>query len=232
MADGWLKLHRQSIESQYFSMGLKHIGMFKVLLLKANWKKGYFQGIDIEPGSFGTSISGLADLLSEDRRTVRKLLDDLESCGVITRQNVANRWTHITICNWATYQHLDDDVLPTNVPPTDQPSPDQLTIIEEGKKKRREEKNSAFNRFWKAYDYKKSKGQAEKAWNKIPQLLYGMIIDKAGQVRKSNPTKAYSQNPATWLNAKGWEDEIPTTGANGSQTTLTPAEPTEIQGYV
>ena len=134
MTESWLKLHRQSLDSQYFSMGLKHIGMFKVLLLKANWKVGYFQGVKIKPGSFGTSISGLAEMLSEDRRTVRKLLDDLEKCGVITRQNVANRWTHITICNWSTYQHRSSLEMPTDSRPNDQPSPDQVTIIEEGKK--------------------------------------------------------------------------------------------------
>jgi len=137
--NGWLKLHRQCQDSRYYSMGLKHIGMFKVLLVKANWKPGFFQGVEILPGSFGTSISGLAEDLGEDRRTIRKVLDDLELCGMITRENVANRWTHLTICNWEAYQQSDDTIPPTDDQPDDQPSPDQVTTIEEVKKLRTEE---------------------------------------------------------------------------------------------
>jgi len=140
---GWLKLHRKSAESRYYSMGLKHIGMFKVIMLKANWKIGYFQGHEIHPGSFATSISGLAESLCEDRRTVRKLLDDLEKFGMISRKSFANRWTHITICNWEVYQGSDDAVVPTDVHQSDQPvSTDMstgMTTIEEVKKERRVE---------------------------------------------------------------------------------------------
>ena len=210
MNNGWLKLHRQAKYSKYFSMGLKHIGMFKVILLKANWKNGFFQGVEIKPGSFATSISGLAEDLGEDRRTVRKILDDLESFGMIKRINSANRWTHITICNWDTYQHKDDDDLPTGDQPDDQPSPDQVTIIEELKKLRTKERSDSFEKFWEAYDYKKSKGQAEKSWRKIPYMLYGKIIEAARKARAANPNKEYMQHPSTWLNAKGWEDDIST----------------------
>ena len=77
-------------------------------------------------------------------------------------------------------------------------------------KKRREE---MFTLFWQAYPNKKSKGQAEKAWDKIKpdELLFELIMSKLQEARSSpNWTKEggkYIPYPATWLNAKGWEDE-------------------------
>src|SRR5690606_8083928 len=72
---------------------------------------------------------------------------------------------------------------------------------------------NAFARFWSAYPKKKSKGQAEKAFQKISpseQLLEVMLasIEQAktsADWRKANGQ--YIPYPATWLNAKGWEDE-------------------------
>jgi len=70
-----------------------------------------------------------------------------------------------------------------------------------------------FEKFWKAYPKKKSKGQAEKAWLRArpdEQLLATMIatIERA---KKSEEWRRemgkYIPYPATWLNAKGWEDE-------------------------
>ena len=70
-----------------------------------------------------------------------------------------------------------------------------------------------FETFWEAYPKKKSKGQAEKTFRKIKpdeQLLATMlaIIERA---KKSDDwlkeSGKYIPYPATWLNARGWEDE-------------------------
>lgn len=70
-----------------------------------------------------------------------------------------------------------------------------------------------FKIFWEFYPYKKSKGQAEKAFIKInpnEQLLETML-SKIEQAKKSkNWLKndgEFIPHPATWLNARGWEDE-------------------------
>jgi len=70
-----------------------------------------------------------------------------------------------------------------------------------------------FARFWAAYPKKRSKGQAEKAWAKLQpdeQLVETMLAaieraKKSEEWRKENGR--YIPYPATWLNAKGWEDE-------------------------
>jgi hypothetical protein len=73
-----------------------------------------------------------------------------------------------------------------------------------------------FETFWNAYPKKKSKGKAEIAFKKInpgEQLLATMIA-KIGQAMKSDDWikdgGQFIPYPATWLNAKGWEDEIKT----------------------
>jgi hypothetical protein len=72
---------------------------------------------------------------------------------------------------------------------------------------------SNFQRFWEAYPKKRSKGQAEKAFSKInpdEQLLETMIstIERATKSEDWIKEKGkFIPHPATWLNAKGWEDE-------------------------
>lgn len=69
-----------------------------------------------------------------------------------------------------------------------------------------------FAAFWLAYPKKKSKGQAEKAWNRITptEQLHNRIIDALERAKKSadwlKNNGQYIPHPATWLNAKGWED--------------------------
>ena len=79
-----------------------------------------------------------------------------------------------------------------------------------------------FEVFWKAYPKKKSKGQAEKVFAKInpdEQLLATMLatIERA---KKSEDWQKeggqYIPYPATWLSAKGWEDEIQKGGQSGT----------------
>ena len=79
-----------------------------------------------------------------------------------------------------------------------------------------------FDSFWKVYPKKKSKGQAIKAFTRInpdEQLLATMIATIERAKNSADWLKEQGQyipHPATWLNARGWEDEIPTGGNNGS----------------
>ena len=74
--------------------------------------------------------------------------------------------------------------------------------------------NGAFSDFWTAYPRKKSRGHAEKAWLKIKpdEQLSASIIAAVKRATTSADWQRdggqYIPHPATWLNAKGWEDEI------------------------
>lgn len=75
-------------------------------------------------------------------------------------------------------------------------------------------KGDDFEKFFTAYPKKRSKGQAEKAWAKLKpnEHLVGVILRAVERAKTSAEwTRAdgqYIPYPATWLNAKGWEDDI------------------------
>lgn len=76
-----------------------------------------------------------------------------------------------------------------------------------------------FERFYPAYPRKKSKGDALKAWNALkpsPQLQ-DQIITALEKARESAEWQSeggkYIPYPATWLRARGWEDEYPSSSA-------------------
>lgn len=92
-------------------------------------------------------------------------------------------------------------------------TPKEKRRKEEEKEEDKNKKKTTFDIFWKAYPKKKSKGQAEKAWEKIKpseQLLETML----STIETAKTSKEWAKDngefipyPATWLNAKGWEDE-------------------------
>lgn len=70
-----------------------------------------------------------------------------------------------------------------------------------------------FDEFWAKYPKKRSKGQAERAWVKIApdDALFAQIIEGLERAKRSRDWikegGRYIPYPATWLNAKGWEDD-------------------------
>jgi hypothetical protein len=79
------------------------------------------------------------------------------------------------------------------------------------KSKRQEQ---LFDEFWERYPKKRSKGRAERVWVKIKpdEQLFKAIHDGLERAKKSEEWRKengrYIPYPATWLNAKGWEDEF------------------------
>lgn len=71
-----------------------------------------------------------------------------------------------------------------------------------------------FARFWAAYPRKKSKGRAEKAWRKLnpSEQLTVEILQAVDRAKTSEDWRKesgkYIPYPATWLNDRGWEDEV------------------------
>lgn len=71
-----------------------------------------------------------------------------------------------------------------------------------------------FEIFWKSYPKRKNRGQAEKAWLKLKpnEQLQSQILAAIERAKTSESWAKdggrYIPYPATWLNAKGWEDEI------------------------
>lgn len=69
----------------------------------------------------------------------------------------------------------------------------------------------SWERFWRAYPRKKDKGNAERAWNKAiadgatpDEIMNGVLFYR---LDCANKEAQYIKYPATWLNARGWQDE-------------------------
>ena len=75
-----------------------------------------------------------------------------------------------------------------------------------------------FSRFWKLYPRKVGKANAEKAWSKLKvdaDLFERMASALAAWAGSPDWTKDGGQfipHPATWLNGKRWNDELPAPG--------------------
>lgn len=68
----------------------------------------------------------------------------------------------------------------------------------------------SFDEFWEDYNYKKKKDDAKKAWNKVTAKEKEQIKKTVKQFRQHKPFDTYQHPlPASYLNSKRWEDELP-----------------------
>ncbi len=79
---------------------------------------------------------------------------------------------------------------------------------------------SRFSDFWQQYPHrggaKKGKASAQKVWDRLMKVKTPQDQIIAGAMRYAGDRQVlagYAKDPATWLNARGWEDEIETSVA-------------------
>ena len=80
--------------------------LFVHCLLKANWQPTKWQGVELQPGQFITSLTKLSDETSLTIRQVRDSLNKLILTGELTIKTT-NKYRIITINNWEEYQGYD-----------------------------------------------------------------------------------------------------------------------------
>lgn len=75
-------------------------------------------------------------------------------------------------------------------------------------------KREMFDHFWSLYPKKRAKGEAEKAWKKIApsnelfETILAAIKAQTGSQEWVKDGGQFIPNPATWLRAKRWLDEL------------------------
>ena len=130
----WIKLFSKFMNWEWYrDQNTKDL--FIHCLLKANWKDGKFQGVDIPRGSFVSGRKQLSEELGISEQSIRTSLNKLKSTNEITTK-ATNKFTIITIVNYEKYQQVKEKVTNTltNNPPNEQPTTNQqLTTIEEYK---------------------------------------------------------------------------------------------------
>lgn len=171
-------------------------------------------------GRCDPSLDELVRMTGMKRNTIPPSIRDLESAGLlsVTRAHgtKSSYDLHLTSTENGTsteiststengqnqyrkgYSHLNqeepgiDSVIPPNPP--------------------RRDDGELFARFWAAYPLKRSKGTAERAFAKLKpnEPLLAEILVGLERAKTSDPRFTggeYIPHPATWLNAKGWQDE-------------------------
>ena len=101
MYRGFIKCWRCAEDSRAWSRGALHRGVMLTILLKVASKDCYYRGDELKAGQFAFSGAHLAEECQLSRTTLLSILDDLEQDGFLIRRSVGNRYTLITVTNWA-----------------------------------------------------------------------------------------------------------------------------------
>jgi hypothetical protein len=214
--------------------------LFTWMLLKANRKNGY-RGLS--RGQFFTTISDMQEAMSwyigyrKVTPSVQEIRSSYEALKVNTMINTTKttRGMLVTILNYEHYQdpknyeehreQRNDSATKPSTPTHDKQEGVRSTRIEPPcSPEPANEYSSEFLEFWKHYPKKKAKGAAWKAWKKIKRPVETLVKIQTAllwQKKSKDWTKEGGQfipYPATYLNAKGWEDE-PETKTCGTKTT-------------
>ena len=99
---GWIKLHRQFTEWEWYDDD-KCFKLFIHLLLKCNHKKASWRGETIESGECITSLGNLAKEVKMTMQSLRTTLSKLEKTGEINKQSTS-KLTRISVCNYKSYK--------------------------------------------------------------------------------------------------------------------------------
>jgi hypothetical protein len=111
---GWIKLHRQILEWEWYSDN-NCFRLFVHLLLKANHKERRFKGIELEVGTIVTSRDLLARETGLTGQQIRTALNKLILTNEITSVS-SSQGTIIQVVNYEKYQVLTNEI--TNEQPT------------------------------------------------------------------------------------------------------------------
>lgn len=178
------------------------------------------------PDNWEFSETGLCSIFKKDGRdSIRSGLKELEESGYLVRSRVRDEIGKLTSADWTisdqpmlgnpmlgnpmlgnrpqynTKEFITKEFITKDIPP----------ISPKGEK----DCSDLFNQFWTAYPKHIAKQSAVKAFEKLKpdeKLLEAMLKAIARQKESKQWEKdggAFIPYPATWLNQRRWEDELP-----------------------
>src|SRR5690606_16314822 len=111
MQDGWIKMYWKTKDSIVGS-NFTALGLWTYLLLSASATRRILRnGEVLEPGEAIVSAKELAKRAKCSDRTIQRFLKTFEEEGMISVVKVSRNGTHLSICNWATYQQHNPDAV-------------------------------------------------------------------------------------------------------------------------
>lgn len=126
MSRGWIKIHRQITEWEWYDEP-NTFRLFFHLLLKANHKPNKYRGVMIEIGQIMTGFDRLASETGLTLQKVRTSINRLKSTDEITVES-STQGTIIQIVNYSKYQVATDEQQTDNKPATGEQQTDNKPI--------------------------------------------------------------------------------------------------------
>ena len=105
--NGFIVIARQLLDWRFAQFPYA-VALWVHLIMRANWRDGWFMGERIPRGSLATSMASLAEQTGMEVHTVRKWLKRFEEDGQITRKTT-NRFTIINITNYRAFQDIPEE---------------------------------------------------------------------------------------------------------------------------
>jgi hypothetical protein len=181
---GWIKLHRQILEWEWYSDN-NCFRVFLHLILKANHKEKRYKGIELNSGQIITSRDILAKETGLSSQQIRTALNKLISTNEITSVT-SSQGTILQVVNYEKYQ------LSTNEITNEQPTSNQRVTTNN------KEKNNKENIYRSFEHLSISVGDFNKLCVNYTKEQIDEILDQIQNYRKN---KEYS---SLYLTAKKW----------------------------
>lgn len=132
----YIKINRSILDWEWYQDNNTKV-LFLHMMLKANWKKAKFKGVDIDRGSFASSYQSLSSETGLSVQNIRTSIRKLKSTGEITVTKYS-KFTVFTVNNYCEYQK-PNKVSNAELTGNQQETNSQVTTIEEDKKVRSKE---------------------------------------------------------------------------------------------
>lgn len=224
--NGWIKIDR-SIQDHWIWQDAAKLKCWVALLLNASHSNqkvliGH-EIVECRRGQIVGSLRQIGEIVGMGKDAVRSTINVFHKQGMILLQTEA-KFTRITICNYESYQGVTHDV-----------QTDSRQTADNDKNVKNEKKNvidkkakdlfhaidvDKFSLFWEKYGKKEGKSLAQKSWKKLSEAEKDKVLETVDAYVAWKSDVQYRKMPATYLNQKCFNDEIPATFA-APQTELT-----------
>lgn len=182
--NGFIVIARQLLDWRFAQFPYA-VALWVHLIMRANWKDGWFMGERIPRGSLATSTASLAEQTGVSESTVRRWLKKFENDGQITRQ-ATNRFTIINITNYRAFQDIPDDRV-------------NEQVTEQVNKQMNEQVN---NQVTEQVNHNRTKKQSNKETKK--QVFIRPSLDDVRQYASENSLSVDPERFYDYYEANGW----------------------------
>jgi len=224
MSTGWIKLHRQLLEWEWYS-DINVTRLFLHLMLKANHKDKKYRGIVIQRGQLLTGRELLSSETGLSEQQIRTCLTKLKSTSDITIKSTS-KGTLLTVDNYGIYQGCDDvsTSKSTSTLTNEQPTDNQRVTTNKNVKNDNNVNNKdlsvitdGFDHWWNLYPVSRrinKKGCLTKFKSKCKGMNDQEVVDlinliSKDVIKRANEVEDLKYMPTTepYLNKERWNDE-------------------------